>query len=460
MAEPKVVLGTVPGSFPLLPTRVVLRKRFLASHWHLMGKAGMGKSKMLESYCLQAMRQGIAYSFIDPHGDSVEAILRFLIAKGFFKQPDAFDKLKYIEFKDEGPYVAFNVLKQPHNPSHTIASDLLDSMHRAWPALAGGSAPQFDVIVLSLGKVLIDNGLPLPAFERALTDKQYRDSLLANVTDGAVLSYWRNHFDRLSARDQADQVQSTIRRIFRLSFVPVLRYSLGQLENSLDFRHFMDTSQVVLYNLGKLHDEDAKVLLGCLITKGYERAALSRGDSSHRPMHVLLIDEFATFSAKSEEALGTMLSQTRKFGLFSVLAHQSWGQLGSKLQGALQNCQVDISFQIGPEDADVMAKWFATIDPSAVKSSEGEKPLSSFVGPSEQRELLKGRLMQLPPRHALVKVAGRKAVEIVTPTVPDTEVDPSEVDEVKKEYQRRLTKRADEIQLPHEQDLGGTPTHR
>ncbi len=461
MAKPRIILGKVSGSFPLLPTRVGLDERLIRTHKHIMGKAGTGKSKTLENYCLQCVRFGLGFSFLDPHGDSAEAILRSLVSIGFFKRPDAFDRLLYIEIKDEGPYIPFNVLRQPYNLPHTIAADVLDSMHRAWPALAGGSAPQFDVVILSVAKMLIDNGLPLPALQRVLMDRDYRNQLLANVTDYGVLSYWHDHFDRLSPRDQAEQVQSAERRIFRLTFAPVLEYSLGQSENYLDFRRFMDDNLFVIYNLGKLHDDQAKVLLGCLITKGYERAALARDNPATRPIHQLVIDEFASFSAKSEEALGTMLSQTRKFGLFSVMAHQSWGQLGRELQGALQNCGVDISFQIGPDDAEIMAKWFATIEPAAVKESEGAaRPLASFVTPSEQRELFKGYLTELPPRHALVKIAGRKAVEIVTVTVPDSHADEGEVAEIKKEYERRLMKHKSEIVLPHHQPPTPPGTHR
>jgi hypothetical protein len=48
------------------------------------------------------------------------------------------------------------------------------------------------------------------------------------------------------------------------------------------------------------------------------------------PYH-LVLDEFASFSAQSEETLARVLSLTRKYGLFCVLAHQTFSQLSSRL---------------------------------------------------------------------------------------------------------------------------------
>ena len=137
-------------------------------------------------------------------------------------------------------------------------------------------------------------------------------------------------------------IESTLRRVFLLTFSPTLRYALGQERNALDFRAHMDQGISVVYNLGGL-DEDTQRFLGCLLTVGYEVAALSRADlpeEARSPYH-LIMDEFSMFSAQSEEALARVLSLARKYGLFLTLAHQTWSQLSSRLQGALQNTGVD-----------------------------------------------------------------------------------------------------------------------
>ncbi len=67
---------------------------------------------------------------------------------------------------------------------------------------------------------------------------------------------------------------------------------------------------------------EASRLIGCLLTADYEQAALSRADAEHRRSRHLIVDEFHSFATQSSEAFASMLSQTRKYGLFLGLAHQ------------------------------------------------------------------------------------------------------------------------------------------
>jgi DNA segregation ATPase FtsK/SpoIIIE-like protein len=116
---------------------------------------------------------------------------------------------------------------------------------------------------------------------------------------------------------------------------------------ALDFRRILDTNQSVIINLA-VADAEARRLLGCLLTVAAEQGALSRSElppGERHGRHVLIIDEFSEFTAQSEEALARMLSQTRKFGLYLVMAHQTWSQASSRLKGALQNVGLEVVFR-------------------------------------------------------------------------------------------------------------------
>src|SRR5213075_2118540 len=97
--------------------------------------------------------------------------------------------------------------------------------------------------------------------------------------------------------------ESTLNRVALLTFSPTLRYSLGQPENVLDFRRLMDDGVSVVFNLGGL-DEETQRFLGCLLTVGFEVAALSRADipEEQRRPYLLILDEFSMFSSASEES--------------------------------------------------------------------------------------------------------------------------------------------------------------
>jgi hypothetical protein len=120
--------------------------------------------------------------------------------------------------------------------------------------------------------VLIENGLPLTALPRLLTDSEYRGQVLAHVQDAQILDFFRTRYEHAGNLNE-----STLRRAFLLTYPPALRYSLGQQDNLLHFRRLMDQRVSVLISLGGL-DTQTQRLLGCLLTVGFEQAALSRAD--------------------------------------------------------------------------------------------------------------------------------------------------------------------------------------
>ena len=117
----------------------------------------------------------------------------------------------------------------------------------------------------------------------------------------------------------------------------------------------MDSGQSVIINLA-LRELEASRLLGCLITVGYEQAALARADAAERLSHHLIVDEFHSFTTQSAQAFASMLSQSRKFGLYLCAAHQFWGQANQHLQDALQNTGIEVVFNVGRTDAEYTAK--------------------------------------------------------------------------------------------------------
>jgi len=268
----------------------------------------------------------------------------------------------------------------------------------------------------------------------------------------------------LSSKDQMEEVKSTIRRISLLTDNPALEYSLGQLDNVLNFRDIIDSGTCVIYSLRRLSG-DARKLIGAFLMLGYEKAALSRNPYSPGLAHQLLIDEFSQFSAQSADALNTILSETRKFKLFVTMAHQTRVQLNDKTLGGLQNVWVNAAFQLGDEDAREMARVFGRVDPSEIKHEVAdpqalERTHPTFYSMPEQWEKWVQALKELPPRHLLVKV-GRGAGEafrIKTPNMPKPNISYDQIELVKGLYRDRLMKPQEAIELPHQKRL--TPTVR
>lgn len=436
--QPAITLGTY--GFPLLRRSLRLGPELLRTHKHVMGVTGQGKSKLLAATTAQLIGQGVGCALLDPHADLADDVLGLLADQGFFGRPDAFDRLLYLDFSRTDAFLPFNVLKTPYDV-HSTAQHIVEVCTRAWPALADGQAPQFENILLAAVVVLVDNHLPLTALPQLLTEKGYREELLRQVSDPQVVHFFHDRFDHWG-KDAPLMIESTLRRVFLLSFSPTLRYSLGQRENILTFRRLMDESVSLIVNLGGL-DEQTQRFLGCLLTVGFEVAALSRADipEEQRTPYHLILDEFSQFSAQSEEALSRVLSLARKYGLFLTMAHQTWSQLSQRLQGAIQNT-VQIAFKLGRDDAVWAAPRFGHFNPYDIKHEVSdetalERTHPVFFSLQESFESWAQALEQLKPQEAFVRI-GNKTTKIRTVRVPPARCTPTELARIKERYATRL----------------------
>jgi hypothetical protein len=134
----------------------------------------------------------------------------------------------------------------------------------------------------------------------------------------------------------------------------------------------MDKKKILLVNLakGKVGEMNAK-LLGLILVSKIQMAAMSRADipEDQRKDFYLYVDEFQNFIT---DAFSSILSEARKYRLNLIIGHQFLGQLsqGAGAQGAgsqdlrdavFGNAGSIITFRIGVEDAEIMAKEYAPV---------------------------------------------------------------------------------------------------
>src|SRR6266487_4186113 len=436
-------LGTY-GS-PLLQTPLWISQKQAKASWHIIGTSGSGKSYMLAHLFLMLYRRGYAVTLIDPHGDLTKLVLSHLVASGVYRDPTSFERILYLDLptaERENLFLPFNVLAQDGRED-TIAANIKEAFHRAWPELSQGAAT-FDTLLPDSILLLLHNNHPITAIHRLLVNEEFREQLLIRECDVDLVASFRDVYDKLRKPDQVAYAGSVLRRARQLTQLPVLKYGLGQSHMVLNFRRIIDQNHSVIINLA-LHNPDARRLLGCFLTVGAEQGALSRADiPAHlrKNTHHLIIDEFSQFTAQGEEALTTMLSQTRKYGLFLVMAHQNWSQTSSKLRGAMQNVGVEVVFELGRDDAEYTARMIGRVDPSRIKhevtdEQAGERTHPLFDPVSEQREIHIQQLQDLPPRNFMLKIRSASVRQGRTVDVTAPALDPSELTMVEQEYLRR-----------------------
>jgi hypothetical protein len=437
---PTVPLGTT--RFLRLFTRTLrITRRHARAHMHVLGKTGSGKSYFLAGLFIAFYDAGMPCTLIDPHGDLAELVLTHLAARGVFNDERVFERLVYLDLPaaaSQDRYLPLNYLEQPYD-DHAMAELVAEACRRAWPELATG-APTFENILKHSVIVLRQNRLPLTELANLLTDKDLREQLLLRVTDPQVVRFFHLRMDHWG-REAAHMKESTLNRADLLTLSPVLRHSLGSTENRLSFRELIDSGRSLIVNLALPH-HDARRLFGCLLTVGMESAALSRADNrTARTPHHLMIDEFSQFMAQSEQSLTRMLSETRKYGLFCVMAHQNWTQASERLKGALQNVGIEMILKSGRMDAEYSARVLGSVDPMEVKhlvedenAEERTHPMYSSL--PEQWERQVQAIQRLRVGEAFVRLADDSVHKIRTKTLPKLG-NAYAINEIRQEYLTR-----------------------
>ncbi|MEE4595776.1 DUF87 domain-containing protein [Streptomyces sp. DSM 41524] len=412
-------------------------------HMHVLGKTGSGKSYFLASLFLSLFLAGQPVTLIDPHGDLAQMVLMHLVAGGHLTTPEQRDRLIYLDVPAaaaEERFLPFNYLAQPYD-DHSMAEHVTEAARRAWPELAQG-APTFENILKHSVVALREAGLPLTRLSDLLTDAAFRDELLkTRIHDPQVVRFFRLRMDQWG-RDAPLMKESTLNRADLLTLSPILRHALGSKRNVLDFRRLIDLGTSLIVNLA-VASPDTRRLFGCLLTVGMETAALSRANlratQRSRTPHVLILDEFSQFMAQSEESLTRMLSETRKYNLFCVMAHQNWSQASDRLKGALQNVGLEVILKAGRPDAEHSARLFGTVDPDAIKHTVSDETAEARTHPAyyalqEQWERIVQSIQQLGVGEAYIRLPDDRVKKLKTPRLPQPAAIPRELDEVERYY--------------------------
>lgn len=311
-------------------------------HLYVLGKTGTGKSTLLGSLIAQDLLAGNGLAVLDPHGPLVaEALLRL--------RPRQTNSTLLFRPSDRACPISFNVFRSRQGldtePS-LLASNLVAVFRKQWSAFWG---PRLEhVLRNAILAVAGDPRATLLFLYRFLTNEGLRTKVVEKAQDPVVQMFWTKEWPGYGSRLQAEAVAPVLNKLGAFLSSTTVRNIVGQERSRLDLRALMDSGGVLLADLavGEL-GEDASHLLGGLLLSSLHLAALGRPPGS-RPFYIYA-DEFQHFVTDS---LANMLSESRKFGLGLILAHQYLGQLPEALrQAVLGNTGSLALFRLGAEDA-------------------------------------------------------------------------------------------------------------
>ena len=152
---------------------------------------------------------------------------------------------------------------------------------------------------------------------RMLTDKKYRNEIIANVKDPVVKAFWINEFASWNDKFASEAVAPVLNKVGAFTANPLIRNVLGQEKSSFNIRKMMDEGKILIVDLsrGKIGEDNASILGSLIITK-IQLDAMSRADIPNiedRIPFYLYVDEFQNFAT---ESFAVILSEARKYGLY------------------------------------------------------------------------------------------------------------------------------------------------
>ncbi len=313
-------------------------------HLYIIGKSGVGKSKLLELM----MRQDVAYRhglcLIDPHGETIEALLEFI-------PEDRIEDVVIIDPSDVDYPASFNPLSNVDpNFKHQLTQGLIEVMEKQFGA---NWTPRLEHVFRFTCLALLDYPhATMRGMISMLTDRNYRQKVVEYIQDDMVKRFWAIEFADWSEKFDTDAIIPLVNKLGQFLSDPMLRNIFGQKENRIDIEKLMNEQKIILINLskGKIGEENSSFFGSMFITK-IKQAGMARAKipEKQRNDFYLYVDEFQNLVTDTFE---NILSEARKYSLNLTVAHQYVGQLLPRVQAAvLGNVGSMIVFRVGGDDA-------------------------------------------------------------------------------------------------------------
>ena len=299
-----------------------IKRKDRRRHFYIVGKSGVGKSKLLEILIRQDIAYGQGLCLFDPYGDIISNILDFI-------PENRINDVVLIDPTDSSRPIAFNPFKiVPPDMKHQLVHELIEIMKKQFDS---GWTPPMEHLFRFIILALLD-------YPQA-------------TVEGMILMLTDENFRRKAA--ESNMIISLVNKFEQLIFNPLLYPIFKQEKNMIDFNKIINENKIVLINLakGKLGEENSN-FFGSLFLSKIRQAGILRMAGSQSPGRkdfYLYIDEF---SGVATDGFLNTLTEADKYGFCLTLAHQYRSQLSPQIMaGVLGNAANIVIFRLSGDDA-------------------------------------------------------------------------------------------------------------
>src|SRR3989338_7973021 len=260
-------------------------------HTYVVGKTGTGKTSLIKNMAIQDVYAGHGLCVVDPHGELVEEILGKIPASRI-------RDVIYFNPSDTEYPLGFNVLEVPDKKyKHLIAQGLIGIFTKIW---ANVWSARMEYILQNCILALVETpGTTLLGIQRILTDRDYRQKIIANVTDPVVRAFWLNEYEVWGPRFRNEAIVPIQNKVGQFLSTSLIRNIVGQPKSSFEVFDLMNQGKILLANIskGRIGEENSMLLGAMLITK-VQLASMERVriPEETRKDFYLYVDEFQNFT--------------------------------------------------------------------------------------------------------------------------------------------------------------------
>ncbi|MEA1937016.1 MAG: type IV secretion system DNA-binding domain-containing protein [Patescibacteria group bacterium] len=323
-------------------------------HMYVIGKTGMGKTTLLENMVISDIKAGRGVAVVDPHGDFAEKVLNFV-------PPSRINDVIYFNPADIDYPIAFNVMEQVDPKyKHLVASGLIGVFKKIW---ADSWGPRLEYLLRNVILGLLEYpGSTLLGVPRMLVDKEYRNKVVAKISDPVVKTFWTSEFTKYSNQFTVEAISPIQNKVGQFLSSSLVRNIISQTNSTIDMKEITDGQKIFIVNLSKGRiGEDYSALLGAMLITKIQLAIMGRVDmpEEERKDFYLYVDEFQNFAT---ESFADILSEARKYRLNLTIAHQYINQLEEIVSDAVfGNVGTIVTFRVGASDAEFLEKEFEPV---------------------------------------------------------------------------------------------------
>ncbi|MDR0607371.1 MAG: DUF87 domain-containing protein [Candidatus Peribacteria bacterium] len=167
-------------------------------HVYIVGKTGTGKSTFISNMIISDMQAGNGICVLDPHGELVDQIIESVPSHRI-------NDVILFDISDSEYPIGFNLLQADNeDEKNRIASGVVSTFQKLFDNSRG---PRLEYILRNVVLSIIDYpNATLMHILRVLTDKEFREEVIAHVKDSVILKFRNNEFNKRQDRQREEAI--------------------------------------------------------------------------------------------------------------------------------------------------------------------------------------------------------------------------------------------------------------